>query len=62
MFLSLPTVSVRAQNVVCCSDVECAGEIGVMSARECCVDTPNGLAYHISAMEANIVCIGEHAK
>ena len=44
---------------MCCSDINCNGEIGVMSARECCVDTPNGLAYRIPTVERSIVCIGE---
>ena len=44
---------------MCCSDINCNGEIGVMSARECCVDTPNGLAYRIPGVEGVVVCIGE---
>ena len=53
------TVSVRAQDIVCCSDINCNGEIGVMSVRQCCVDNPNGLAYRIPAVMREVVCIGE---
>ena len=58
------TVSVGAQSVVCCPDIDCSNEnvIGVMSARKCCLDSPNGLAYRIPGQEITTVCIGEYRK
>ena len=57
------TVSVQAQNVSCSFSVDCVGGgLGVMSARECCVDDPNGLAYNIPGTEICTSCIGEYMK
>ena len=60
LFFCFFTVSVRAWNVVCCPDIDCSNEIGVMSPQKCCLDTPNGLAYRIPAQEEHVVCIGEY--
>ena len=48
-------------SVVCRSTDSCrdGDEIGVMSARECCVENSNGLAYTIPGQAACTVCIGE---
>lgn len=59
----LTTVSVRAQqndSVVCSSDDNCDDDIGVnMSARDCCVNHPNGTSYTIPDQEICVVCIGK---
>ena len=48
--------------VLCSSTVSCSGgdEIGLMTARECCVKNPNGLAYK-HANDSCSPCIGKPA-
>ena len=52
--------------MVCRSTVDCSDsphdELGFMSAKECCVDTPNSLAYSIPGTETCTACIGECMK
>ena len=58
----LPIVSVRSQPVVCKSNVDCNGDdLGVMSARECCVNNPEGLSFTDQATEMCTACIGQYS-
>ena len=58
-FLFGKKVSAEAQNVVCRATMDCAGitDLGVMSAEDCCVNTPNALSFSIGEICSN--CIGE---
>ena len=54
------SVSVQAQDLVSChSSVGCDNEIGVTTARECCVENPDGLAYTIPGQEICTPCVGK---
>lgn len=49
----------NSTRVSCRSTVSCDGdEVGMMSARECCVETPSGLAYTVPGQENCMVCTG----
>ena len=60
------TVSVRAQavNVQCKASLDCNGALSndlglVATARECCLDNPNALAY-VSEEGICVPCVGEY--
>ena len=55
-------VSVRSQQLILCrATVDCLGaNLGVMTARDCCVNNPMGLAYtDEQSAETCTPCIGE---
>ena len=59
------TFSVRVNldnvTVLCRSTVDCDGdELGLMTARECCVENETGLAYTFPDQDTCLVCIGEY--
>ena len=63
-FCGLSQADFEPQNVMvfCSSTVSCGGgdDIGLMTARECCVENPNGLAYR-RANSSCSPCIGTYA-
>lgn len=57
---STASVSGQLENVTCSTSVDCLGDsLGVMSARECCVDYPLGLAYRGLSAETCVKCVGK---
>ena len=45
---------------MCLSENGCIGEdLGVMSSRGCCVETPNGRSYRVPGQEDCMECIGK---
>ena len=51
--------------VLCRSTASCNAtgddEIGIMTARECCMENPDGLSYiTVSGVQTCTICIGEH--
>ena len=57
--LSWETISAQGQEVVCRATVDCSdtSDLGVTTAENCCVKTPNALAF--SDGEICTPCIGE---
>ena len=46
--------------VMCSSSIDCSsGDLGTMSARECCVENSDGLAFSATGHDICIVCVGE---
>ena len=58
MSFDLHCIDIGDSPVQCRTAVDCTGNFTMMSARDCCVSNPGGLAYTIPGVEACQVCIG----
>ena len=54
----IPTCTGKEQLVECSTTLNCSSNSTLMSARECCVNSVDGLSYSIQGQEQCHTCIG----